>query len=240
MRVYSFLLPLLFMSATHLFAQDASVASLSHASSYVLSVNPVYSKAELPTKKIKKLVSFDVSTDNCNGLLSWETISGQNVEFFIVEKSTNANTFTEIGRVYAANSLSTYSFVDRTFTEGSFYRIKVVDPTKDHFHSQIHIANCKCSTIGNWLVYPNPIVGDQLSIAYEHILPGAHDVQVQILDEEGNVIVHEAKKVNSASDQIKIDLNEIPEGTYHIEMFQNHMPLGGQLFVKASQKVAKD
>ncbi len=64
--------------------------------------------------------------------LIWLTGSSVNVSHYVVEKSTDGISFSEIGITYARNSLSTnhYEFIDYTLTQGVnkyYYRIKSVD-----------------------------------------------------------------------------------------------------------------
>lgn len=78
-----------------------------------------------------EMVDMDVKCLGDGNLISWTTASENNSNYFIIEKSNDANEFTNIGRVNAAGESKvklSYSFVDRTEnTTLTYYRIKEVD-----------------------------------------------------------------------------------------------------------------
>lgn len=86
----------------------------------------------LPTTILPiSLASFKVKEYNSGNLLEWSTSSEINNDYFTLERSTDANYFTEIGIVNGAGNSVTllhYNFIDETLNSGiNYYRLKQTD-----------------------------------------------------------------------------------------------------------------
>lgn len=87
-----------------------------------------------------ELISFFGQREEEEVLLNWETASELNNDYFIVERATDENTFTEIGRVTGngnSSQLNAYLFIDQNPANGNnYYRLKQVD-----FNGQYEFSN---------------------------------------------------------------------------------------------------
>jgi len=109
---------------------------------------------------------------NGKPMLSWETFTEDNADFFSVQRSENGKAFQEIGRVKAAgNSTSSrkYGFIDATVDQRFryfYYQLLVVDLDKKEERSRIILYRQETQK-KNIIVSlsPNPVqAGDHLQL----------------------------------------------------------------------------
>ena len=75
-----------------------------------------------------ELMSFDVqNTEGSKNQLTWATASELNNKHFDIERSTDGNTFHNIGQVRGNNKPSSYQFVDNQPFATSYYRLRQID-----------------------------------------------------------------------------------------------------------------
>ncbi len=115
------------------------------------------------------LARFEVRKEGKSAVLSWETTSESNVEKFSVQKSSDAQSWVEIGTVGARNkgeSAQKYTFADadlmRAASAGTiYYRLKMIDLDASFGYSEIRTV--AIGRVAETLIYPNP-VSDQLQL----------------------------------------------------------------------------
>lgn len=76
-----------------------------------------------------ELISFSGYTIGDNNKLLWETGSEINNEYFMLERSTNLDTWIEVHRKDGTNTFNirSYSFVDHNITQSYYYRLGQTD-----------------------------------------------------------------------------------------------------------------
>jgi hypothetical protein len=121
------------------------------------------------------LIAFTGNKNNDGILLKWTTVNEQSTKSFIIERSTDGNTFTFIGEVAAKNmqAKTDYSFNDRVngLPAVVFYRLKMNDESgREKYSATLHINN----TIENGIsIYPNPVKDGLLNIQLDRTLTNA-------------------------------------------------------------------
>ena len=104
-----------------------------------------------------ELLNFRAKKVERQVILTWQTASEQNSDYFIIEHSTDAKTFTSLERVMAqreSRSIHDYSYSDKNpATNINYYRLKQVDLDRKFTYSNITsvVFNTK-----NISFYPNP------------------------------------------------------------------------------------
>ncbi|WP_462280358.1 T9SS type A sorting domain-containing protein [Salinivirga cyanobacteriivorans] len=98
--------------------------------------------------------------------LEWYTLSELNNDYFIIEKSTDMDSWTEVGRVNGNGTTSVRS--DYTFdfsAHGEFYiQLKQFDyDGKNEVLKIIHIVN------DGFKLYPNPVKADQMNVLFNNL-----------------------------------------------------------------------
>ncbi len=135
----------------------------------------------------------------------------QNNKGFDIERSTDGNNFSAIGKVNAAgNSSSTikYSFFDDNPVAGTnFYHLKMVD--KDGRYSYSKTVAVQVVNIKSLRVYPNP-ASDALYIETSR---SNENAIIQIIDLAGKK-VKEQKLVLTGN--TSVDISNLPKSIYKI------------------------
>jgi hypothetical protein len=109
--------------------------ALTGTSSNYVAQNPVMSVLPI------KLNSFDLVKNNSNVILKW-TIDLAEKGSFIIERSTNGQTFESIGNVYADGYQRSFAFSDEKPVEGkNYYRLKFEPHNGKIIYSDIKFIN---------------------------------------------------------------------------------------------------
>jgi hypothetical protein len=87
------------------------------------------------------LLSFEAKENGSGALLQWSATWETGLSGYIVEKSTDATHFYELGDIKASSSnyslTQNYQFKDDHFTETAYYRLKIQDIDGKVFYSKI-------------------------------------------------------------------------------------------------------
>lgn len=152
-----------------------------------------------------ELISFDAQKTGDNILISWQTASEQNSDYFDIEHSADAINFKSLSRLNAqgnASTLSEYTYMDKAPTKGiNYYRLKQMDIDGKYEYSHIVSATIERAQIS---FYPNPakdIINFDQSVK-----------SVVIYDMMGKEIL---RKTNIAS---KLDVSKLAKGIYLIDI----------------------
>jgi hypothetical protein len=88
-----------------------------------------------------ELVAFDGTAKDKYNLLTWSTATEKDNDYFIVERSDDAQHFTEVGRVKGngnSNHLLNYSLKDYNLTNGiTYYQLRAIDFNKKEQYSNV-------------------------------------------------------------------------------------------------------
>jgi|GEM_PF-2957035 len=135
------------------------------------------------------LVSFTGDVNNCNVDLTWVTATEEDVNYFMIERSTDGVNYELVANVDAAgNSVVTneYNVTDNNAINGtSYYRLSEVTMNNAVSIAQVISVKTSCSTvltIGN--VYPNPTVSTiNLDVTSEEA-----GVNIELIDITGRIL----------------------------------------------------
>lgn len=155
-----------------------------------------------------QFLTFTAQKKDQSVLLSWETATEQNSDYFELEKSPDGNSFTTIGKIKArgnSNSIAGYSFSDvHPFRGNNFYRLKQLDVDGSFSYSKLVSVKFENST--KVTIAPNPVT-DQLIIRLHNNNDFA---SASIFDASGKLVM----KQNISSMNIRIDIHHLPKGWY--------------------------
>jgi len=99
------------------------------------------------------LLNFNGRHYNDYNQLQWETANEVNVKHFILERSTDGNTYSAVAAIAAGSNM--YSYKDNiSFNEKMYYRLKMVDNDGKFTYSSIVTLNSNGSSAVS--IYPNP------------------------------------------------------------------------------------
>jgi extracellular elastinolytic metalloproteinase len=157
--------------------------------------------------------SFTAEKKATSSLLTWTTVQEQNSLKFVVERSIDGISFTEIGSVKASgnsNTTRSYTLADILPVAGiNYYRIKQIDLDGRSIYSEVKTVTFNPFK-GAISITPNP-AKDKIAIT----VPGnSKTLQVVIL----NAVGQKVQTANISGQYNQIVLNNLPAGLYYIRI----------------------
>lgn len=167
------------------------------------------------------LIDFQAKLNIDQVDLTWATASEINNEFFILEKSFDAKNWVEIiKRAGAGNSNARidYKDVDPTpYLGTSYYRLRQIDFDGQTDSSIIRAINFNEQDV--FSIYPNP-TNNKVLIVSEHEFKNS----VKVKNSIGQDITQSILIVKISSNQVQLNLETIPSGTYVLQVGEvNHL-----------------
>lgn len=163
-----------------------------------------------------KLASFTAVYNKSNVTLSWNTLQEESFSHFVVERSTDGKTYTGIATVFASSGKN-YSYKDNGVTSATgvqYYRIRMVDKTKDGAFSPVRIVRLKEDAKPTALAtYPNPVV-NQVRVTLPNAWQGK---QISVDVYTSNGVKMKSVNFSSASQTETIDMTTLSKGVYLIK-----------------------
>ncbi len=161
-----------------------------------------------------ELTAFNAYRKGNSTAVVWETASERNANFFQIERSADARTFTNIGQVKAHGNTTEahkYLFMDDNQNSGiNYYRLKIMD-ADDKFEYSRTVSVQYDKKVKAW-IYPNP-VSEQLILERDAEGVGSYDLE--ITDAVGR-IYYNAKSINNQ--QYSLNFNDFTSGMYFVKM----------------------
>ncbi len=168
-----------------------------------------------------QLSSFQAYALNNKVELRWISEYEKDAAHFVIEKSTDAKNFQQIGLVMAANSSdfkNNYQFSDMISAEKElfYYRLKMVDVNGSFEYSEIKIIRIKNNQQSTIAIqaYPNPVV-NQLRVTIPQIWSNKK-VVYQVISANG-LILQSIQRVNSSQTET-LDMANFASGTYIVRV----------------------
>jgi len=160
-------------------------------------------------------------------ILKWSKLTVQNIQYFVVELSSNGGDWKAIGNVADSSNSSSemnYQYSDASVTAGNYlYRLRMVDADLQEKFSEVVSVNFNCFKAW-YSVYPVPV---------RHILTieltGSGLKQILIYNSMGQVMKSET--ANGAS-VIQINTNKWSSGIYEITIIQDSRKVYTKRIVK--------
>jgi hypothetical protein len=145
-----------------------------------------------PTPLPVELTSFTGTVDASNlATLHWTTASERNSAYFAIERSTDGNTFTEIGRVAAAtisNDMLPYQWLDHQhLLRSTYYRLRQVDHDGTAHYSAVIVLAPTSSVARLIEVYPNPSAGQTVQLLLQGY--SGESLTLQVTDALGRLVM---------------------------------------------------
>lgn len=170
------------------------------------------------------LKSFEVTENNEEALLSWETNNENPDASYIVEKSKDGINFFTIGETQNSEKTTNggYRYSDKESDETpSFYRIKLNESGNRQTYSETKVLNkLKKNSGPNSLlqtINPNPFA-DKIEVGYS----SKDAVTIQITDSQGKeVFIQNESTTNGELSKASLDLGFLKKGIYFLSISGN-------------------
>jgi hypothetical protein len=166
-----------------------------------------------------ELVNFQAELLESTVLLTWQTASEIDNDYFTIEKTKDGRDFTDIGAVAGAGNsrvIQSYNFVDPSPYNGiSYYRLKQTDfDGKDHYSGLVSVDNRGGSESVITQASPNPSNGSNVTISYRG-LPENERIQYSLMDSKGHELISASGKTdNHGAFAFLLTTKEISHGFY--------------------------
>ena len=203
-----------------LFPDGSSAWIPGYASNYSAITDPC---TPLPVK----MVQFDVAKQEPDALITWSTASEDNSDYFGVEKSTDAKTWTTISRIPAAgesHTLTKYTALDKHTVPGmNYYRLRLAD--KNGSYSYTEVKSVMFGTRGTeeeFSLYPNPATS---TIRFNGVKGNA---AITIYTSDGRLVAYYSQFDLTQS----IDVSKYAAGTYQVKVMNSDKVSVHRLVIK--------
>ncbi len=172
-----------------------------------------------------ELTAFSAAWQKDHVLIQWSTASELNNDYMAVERSTDAESFREIGRVQGQGSTSQprrYQLKDESPAPHlNYYRLRQVDFDGSVNYSDIVSVVIPENSI-EALLYPVP-AKDRITLQLGAALKKA--AQLLVTGPDGRV--WKIQQVAAGETQPRVDIHDLPAGNYFLEL---ELPHGRQTF----------
>lgn len=169
-----------------------------------------------------QLLKFSASASKADAVLHWSTASETNNKGFMIERSLDGKTFTEVEFVKGAgssNNVNTYSYADRNiFATASavYYRLKQVDYNEAYTYTDVVLVRVSDVAKPQVVAYPNP-VRDVLSVEVDALSAGSAivtltDITGKLVKSVNMILVEGFNKLDIS------ELNTLKTGIYLINI----------------------
>ena len=167
-----------------------------------------------------KVTNFNGINQQWTNTLSWEAENAQELDYFEIQRSEDAQTFDPIGLVRENDQQSLrYDFQDKNAEVGiNYYRIKAVDINGVESYSEVLGVLRENDGIEIRDVYPIP-VKDNLFITFATAEAGK--VSLKLIDLTGREVFHSERMVEKGNNQWNIPSGNLAKGMYLLQLSQN-------------------
>jgi len=186
--------------------------------SYADNTTGTYPNGFTPSSSVTLPVTFQsfyIAREGKNVQLNWSTTNELNNNLFIIEKSTNARTWSQLATIQGAGSsasLNAYAYTDNNVADAVvYYRIHQVDMNGSAYYSAIRFMNNDGIEKA-----ANIYTSSKQTIIIDFNSEVKNNVTVQVVNMNGQVIVHQ--HYGQASYQLTLNMVGAGSGVYAVKV----------------------
>jgi hypothetical protein len=177
-----------------------------------------------PTPLPIGLSSFEGQLLEEENLITWETDSEMNNDYFTLERSRNGIDFEVSATIQGAGTstnLNKYAYNDFNPLSGiSYYRLKQTDYDGQFTLSQIIALDRELSEAVVSSLYPNPATEE---ISFELTSPKAGKLKIEIYDNAGRLLLTKNADAHRGANSFSIDIDQLEKGVYSAIIHFDHL-----------------
>ena len=169
-----------------------------------------------------EFISFKAVLQSQRVQLDWTALCRQEIDYFIVERSIDRNTFTTAFTTPGSpvlNEIQAYNGVDDITTVSSgliYYRLKSVMKSGRIILSNIILVKRNNSGLLEMKILPNPVT-NQLQLLINTVKNGNADIA--IIDGTGRIVYHYKENLQKGNNTITYtSAGNLPEGLYYVRV----------------------
>ena len=165
-----------------------------------------------------ELLSLSAKAEYPGVAISWATLSEYHSDYYVIERSADAETFLPIGTVEAAGESQQridYAFMDpQPLIGANYYRLKQVDLDGAYEHTPSVVAFFG-EAVQEPTVFPNP-AAELLNVAFD--MPTKGTAYLQILDMSGRMVRDRDMDFEKGPQTFSLRVQDLPAGTYDLRL----------------------
>jgi hypothetical protein len=174
-----------------------------------------------------ELAEFSATEENGKVALNWTTATETNNDFFSVQRSHDGLNFYEIGKIEAAGNSTTatdYNFTDDNPLPGiNYYRLHQVD--FDGKSSNSPVESLDFGSNATLSLFPS-VTSGEINVLMNDNRVQLVNARVEVYDMVGQLL-----KSVPYSENLKLDVNDLTNGTYFVRLTDNQLVFSGN-FIK--------
>ncbi len=178
-------------------------------------------------------VDFEGKEEDCTIRLNWTTERENQVDYFDIQRSTNAYNFKSIGRIAAVGDTperTDYTFTDKTFGEQNYYRLKAVNLNGSYKYFDIIHVKSSCHEEDVVEIYPNPVRATQL-VNIRLRAEASAKATIEVVNIFGQVVRQAEHHLYKGINIITYPTDHLPSGNYFIRFAGQHWLPETQKFI---------
>lgn len=173
-----------------------------------------------------ELIHFAANCEDEQINISWSTASEKNSDYFILERSNNAEHWVGISHIKTdgnSSVIKNYSYTDVWKDESEVYYYRLSQADKDGKKKEFKIISVSCdNTVGTLLIYPNP-AGSEITL--ELNMPLMHgSTVVKILSSSGKICKEQKMQFSRGTSSTTLPLDLAP-GVYNLLLYSDELVL---------------
>lgn len=165
-----------------------------------------------------ELLSFNGNTGVSSNFLQWETLTEENVQWHIVERSEDGIKWVETGRKagqLSSNVALKYELEDRTPPAKAYYRLRSVDVDGSENLSNSILLTRKGEHFGIAAAFPSP-AKDKLTVRFTSITE--ENVTIRITDITGRMVLEQQISAEKGINESPVQLSGLQAGMYMVSI----------------------
>ncbi len=166
-----------------------------------------------------ELISFEGENLGDNNHLFWATASEINNDYFVVERSSDGASFTEIARVDGAGTTSqvqNYEAFDMYPYEGlNYYRLRQTDFNGTITYSSIVVLQSHTTGVILDNVHPVPTTDN---VGFDISVTNNSAITIEVLDLTGRTVLKSTSSVEAGKNSVNVDIAELSQGVYMLKV----------------------
>jgi plastocyanin len=169
------------------------------------------------------LKDFNVQYFNKTVIAEWQTASEQNLDYFLLQKSTDGKNYTEAGRINASGNsdkLESYSLKDERLDMNAryiYYMLKMVDKDGKYSLSPVKLVrNEQAATRLITQMGPIPVSREVGHLMLQFNADRNTSMKALVLDTYGRTVMNLSMSANKGINNGHIHMADLPAGIYTI------------------------
>jgi hypothetical protein len=165
------------------------------------------------------LLSFTGHPEGVRNKLEWTTASETNNDYFTLERSEDAITFSALWKLAGAGTTTTLhnyaAYDDYPLNGTTYYRLKQTDYNGAWTYSNIISIGNAMSIANVSNMRPNPTTSD---VNFDFFAAARGNIRIQILDYTGRLVSDETQHLSDGSSTISAKMAELAQGIYSVRV----------------------